>query len=265
MDVEVEAMRPGRVVGVGDGAPTANGTDVHVRWTFRVGAEPPRVWSWRDRGAPPLDQLAPVRQPQSSEHNRHVPVTAYTMTNGDFVSLESGLEHDLVRRLDRDQTVLRIVAQPLTLSWSGSEPGNHTPDLLSVHADDAPTVWDVRAIDQQDQHFDVRSAMTREACTLVGWSYEIFAGMDDLERLNMMWLNGFRRAPPWAGRLQEQIYAAAGCDGATLASIFAHDDGSGELISTVWHLLWRGALYIDMMAPWTPTTAVTLSIGHTGD
>ena len=42
----------------------------------------------------------------------------------------------------------------------------------------------------------------------------IFAGMDDLERLNMMWLNGFRRAPPWAGRLQEQIYAAAGCDGA---------------------------------------------------
>ena len=43
------------------------------------------------------------------------------------------------------------------------------------------------------------------------------------------------------------------------------DDGSGELISTVWHLLWRGALDIDMTAPWTLTTAVALHIRHTGD
>ena len=260
-------MRPGRVVGVGDGdcAATASSTDVHVRWTFRLGPGPPSVWSWPERSDPPLDQLAPVRRPRSSEHNRHVPVTAYTMTNGDFVSLESGLEHDLVRRLDRDPTVLRIVAQPLTLSWRGSEPGSHTPDLLTVHAGAAPTVWDVRALDKQDQQFETKSALTRRVCTSVGWGYEVFAGMDDLERLNTMWLNGFRRAPPWASRHEKRARAAAGCDGATLASIFAHDDGSGELISTVWHLLWRGALDIDMTAPWTPTTAVALHIRHTGD
>ena len=258
-------MRPGRVddVGHGDGDSTATAsiTRVPVRWTFRLGSAPPSVWSWPKGSAPPLDQLAPVRRPRSSEHNRHVPVTAYTMTNGDFVSLESGLEHDLLRRLDRDPSVLRIVAQPLTLSWRGSEPGSHTPDLLAVHAGAAPTVWDVRATDRQDQQFDTKSALTRQACASVGWGYQIFAGMDDLERLNMMWLNGFRRVPPWASRHEERARAAAGCAAATLATVFAHDDGSGELISTVWHLLWRGALDIDLTASWTPATRVTLGAG----
>ena len=66
-DVEEEAMRPGRVVGVGDGdgdcAATASSTDVHVRWTFRLGPGPLSVWSWPERRDPPLDQLAPVRRP----------------------------------------------------------------------------------------------------------------------------------------------------------------------------------------------------------
>jgi hypothetical protein len=264
-DVEVEAMRPGQVDDVGhvdgDNAATASGTGMPVRWTFRLPPQPPMVWSWPKGGAPPLDQLGPVRRPRSSEHNRHVPVTAYTMTNGDYVSLESGLEHDLLRRLDRDPSVLRIVAQPLTLSWRGSEPGSHTPDLLTVHAGAAPTVWDVRAVDKQDQHFETTSTLTRQACTSVGWSYQVFAGMNDLERLNMMWLNGFRRAPPWASRHEGAILAAAGRDGATMASVFAHDDGSGESISTVWHLLWRGVLDVDVTAPWTPATGVTLGIG----
>ncbi len=258
-------MRPGRVDGVGhvDGerSTTASGPRVPVRWTFRLGSAPPSVWSWPKGGAPPLDQLAAVRRPRSSEHNRHVPVTAYTITNGDFVSLESGLEHDLLRRLDRDPTVRRIVAQPLRLSWREAEPRSHTPDLLTVHADATVMVWDVRAVDKQDQQFHTKSALTRQACASVGWGYEVFAGMDDLERLNTMWLNGFRRAPPWASRHEEAIRAAAGWDGATLATVFAHDDGTGELISTAWHLLWRGVLDIDVTAPWTPATTVTLGGG----
>jgi hypothetical protein len=112
VDVEVEAMRPCRAAGdVGGGS--ANSIDMQLTWTFRVGTDPRAEWSWPALGAPPLSRLAPVRQPRSSEHNRHVPVTAYSMTNSDFVSLESGLEHDLVRRLDRDQAVLSRAATSL--------------------------------------------------------------------------------------------------------------------------------------------------------
>ena len=90
--------------------------------------------------------------------------------------------------------------------------------------------------------------------------------MDDLEQLNTMWLNGFRRAPSGPADARNGPGRRRGATGPTFwGDIFAHDDGSGELISTVWHLLWRGALDIDMTAPWTPTTAVALHIRHTGD
>lgn len=265
MGVEVEAMRPCRAAVVGDGVRAANATGLRVRWEFRLGADPPAEWPWLQRGAPPLNRLAPMRQPRSSEHHRHVPVTTYSMTNRDFVSLESGLEHDLVRRLDRDRRVLRIVPQPFTLSWSGSQQGRHTPDIMSVHSEDAPTVWDVRASEKHDADFTVASAITGTACARAGWRYEVFAGMDDTERLNMLWLHGFRRTPPWADRLGEQIRAAAGADGATLGTVFACDDGSGELISAVWHLVWRGVLHIDMTAPWDRGTAVMLGVGYADD
>lgn len=251
-------MRRNRNTDIRDGVPAANGTDVRLTWEFSIAGEPPEQWSWSERGTPPLDQLGPVRRPRSSEHHRHVPVTAYSITNGGFVHLESGLEHDLFRRLERDSTAVRIVAQPFELSWNGSETGSHTPDLLTTRADGVPTVWDVRPPEEQDQDFCEKSAITRQACTLVGWHYEVFAGMEEIERLNMLWLYGFRRKPAWAGRHEIQVCVAVGPGGCTLADVFAHDDGSGELISTMWHLLWCNELHIGMKVRWTLGTVVTL-------
>lgn len=258
MDVEVEAMRPCRAADANDGVPAASNPGLRLTWEFSVDGAPAGDWSWSDDASPPLDRLTPIRQPHSSEHHRHVPATVYSMTNGDFVSLESGLEHDLVRRLDRDPAVVRILPQPFRLRWSGSVEGTHTPDILSLHSDGAPTVWDVRAPDQQDDDFLAESAVLRQACPLVRWRYELFAGMGEIERLNMLWLNGFRRKPPWAFRCEDLVLLAVGPGGSTMAGVFSHDDGSGELISTMWHLLWCNKLQIDTAAPWTLNTIVTL-------
>lgn len=257
-------MRSCRAADAIDGVPAASSSGLCLAWDFSVDGGTATEWSWPDDAPPPLGQLTPVRQPQSSEHHRHVPATVYSMTNGDFVSLESGLEHDLVRRLDRDPAVSRILSQPFTLRWSGSVKG-HTPDILSVHTDSAPTVWDVRGPERQDDDFLAASTVIRQACTLVGWRYELFAGMDEIERLNMMWLTGFRREPSWAYRCEEQVRRAVGPGGSTMANIFSHDDGSGELISTLWHLLWRNELHIDMTVSWTLDTIVTLGKERTDD
>jgi hypothetical protein len=64
-----------------------------IVWAFHLNGVPAADWAWLRHGAPPLELLDPVRRPRSSELNRHIPVTAYSMTNGDFVSLESGLEN----------------------------------------------------------------------------------------------------------------------------------------------------------------------------
>ena len=70
-----------------------------LTWTFRLGGRTNVGWAWQERGGPELDQLDPVRQPRSSEHHRHIPVTAYAMTNADSVSLSRALNTTLCEGL----------------------------------------------------------------------------------------------------------------------------------------------------------------------
>lgn len=190
-------------------------------------------------------------------------VTAYSMTNGGHVALESGLEHDLVRWLDRDPNVLRIVAQPAELSWNSPTLAHHFPDLLTLHGDGGVTMWDVRAEEEQDEEFQTKSAITREACMSVGWRYQVFSGLAEQERLNLLWLHGFRRRLPWADRFEDQIRTATHAHGVTLGALLSADDGTGELTSVVWHLLWRNDVLIPMDTRWTPDTPVSIGAENT--
>ncbi|AEV73310.1 hypothetical protein MycrhN_2729 [Mycolicibacterium rhodesiae NBB3] len=229
-----------------------------LMWTVKLRGRDETEWDWQQRRPPPLRLLVPVRRPHSSRNNRHIPAAAYSMINGGLVELESGLEHDLVRSIDRDRRIQLIIAQPFTLSWKRSR---HTPDLLTVTEGGAVTVWDVRAIERQDDDFRAKSEITRQECRAVGWAYRVFEGLDRIERLNLLWLHCCRQRPAWADAHEERICALVGA-GVTLGHLFAHDDGSGELKSTVWHLLWRGELEIDMYSPWDLTTQVTVKRGN---
>lgn len=235
---------------------------LQLKWTmrFRDGVE--TVWLWQVQGAPPLDKLAPARTPRSSASNRHIPVSAYSVTTSDVLHLESGLEHDLVRKLDRDPNVLRMIAQPFLLSWKTEETVGHFPDLLTQHLDGAVTVWDVRSLEQQDDDFHAKSVVTRRACERVGWRYAVFAGVSTTERMNTLWLHGCRRRPPWAGHFEQQILRMAGCGTSTVGSLLGADDGTGELTSVMWHLVWTGALRIDMAVPWGLHTPVATGSEH---
>jgi hypothetical protein len=180
------------------------------------------------------------------------------MTNAGFVPLESGLEHDLLRRIDRDPSVVRLVSQPFELSWRRPKSSSHTPDLLAAHRDGAVTVWDVRPLEEQDDDFRAKSGIARAACARVGWRYQLFNGLGETERLNLLWLHGFRCRPVWADRVEEAIQTAARQPNATLGDLFVCDDGTGECKSVVWHLIWCGRLAIDLTIPWDLPTPVTI-------
>lgn len=241
--------------------PRSGDSGPSLKWLLHIRGAGVIEWSWCERGDPLVDELMPIRTPRSSMSNRHIPVSAYAMTNAAVLQLESGLEHDLVRRLDRDPTISRMVTQPVRLQWTGIEQTTHTPDLLTVDAPGVVTVWDVRAVDQQDDDFRVKSRLTLSACTAVGWRYEVFTGLEERERLNLLWLHGFRRKPLWNDRHEDVIRTMATTGNLTLGNLFRADDGSGELKSVVWHLLWKGDLQIDMDAHWTLHTAVSLNTG----
>ncbi|MUL74487.1 TnsA-like heteromeric transposase endonuclease subunit [Mycolicibacterium sp. CBMA 226] len=246
------------------------GTDVRPTWTFRIaGSE--IGWIWQQNAGPPTRDLEPVRVPRSSKRNRHIPVTAYSVTNGAMLALESGLEHDLMRKLDRDPTVTWLVPQPLRLTWKSPAPIRHTPDLLSIETSGTVTIWDAHTIDDDDDDedgdadaeddFEYKAAVTRDACSAVGWRYEVFSGFDTVERLNHLWLYGFRRRPLWSDEFEGAILRLASLPQASLGGLLAADDGSGLMKSVMWHLVWSGALSIDMTARWTDDTAVNTATG----
>ena len=99
-----------------------------------INAGPRLAWTVRLRGRDDtrvgLAAEAPTAAAPSSpspttalvKSNRHIPATAYSMINGGVVELESGLEHDLVRTIDRDRRIHLIIAQPFTLVLEAIQP-----------------------------------------------------------------------------------------------------------------------------------------------
>jgi hypothetical protein len=86
-----------------------------VAWRLRIGRAT-TIWDW-SLGRPGPQILEPLRRPAFGAASKHVPVRTYVRTVGSHLMLESGLEQDLVRVLDRDPDVTWIVPQPLQLEW----------------------------------------------------------------------------------------------------------------------------------------------------
>ena len=219
-------------------------TDDPVDWWFDVGEG---TQAWNSEHPPDPHSLVRVRAPKSTAKSRHVPVYAYSTTTGGHIRLESGLEHDLLRELDRRPDVTWLVSQPMRLRLPAKRARRrleHTPDLLSVDSHGIVTVWDVRATRRQDDDFKIKADLTGRACRDLSWRYEVFAGLTRVRRGNLMWLHGFRREPAdYATRLAMIV------DHNRLTSIggvLATDDDGGHLTAAMWHAIWRGDLLCDL-------------------
>ncbi|MFE4463760.1 TnsA-like heteromeric transposase endonuclease subunit [Oerskovia sp. NPDC056781] len=224
-------------------------------WNIRGGDGANRLWGWQ-LGAPPTSELRSVRRPAADAMSRHAPVRMWCLTTGSFLVLESGLEYELARSLDRESSIVWLVAQPVLLAFGNGE--RHVPDLLAEHADGRVVVWDARPADQQDEQFRRKAELTREACSQVGWEYAIYAGSSPAGQLNLQWLTAFRSRPTWPHHNERDHLLARARDGVTVGDIIRSDSGDGHLTATMWHLLWTRELVVDLDVPITFATLVTL-------
>jgi hypothetical protein len=228
-----------------------------LRWQFKVAGEV-LVWDW-SQGAPDPRSLAPVRMPKARMTAKHLPAMPFSVTTRGSVPVESGLELDLVRDLDRQPSVSWLVGQPLVLHSLGEagKAWRHTPDLLSV-ANGQVTVWDVRPPDRQDQRFQDRAWITRDACRHVGWGYEIFTGHNTARRTNLTWLNAYRSPQACPAVIAETLLTGfAQHRWSTVGDVYDHDLWHGRLVSAMWHLLWAGRLQCDLDQPLTASTVLS--------
>jgi len=232
---------------------------VNVHWHIRL-ADSSSVQPWDlDDGPPPVELLRPVRQTRSTALSRHIPAQAWSHIAGAHLSVESGLEHDLIRVLDRQPSTRTLVTQPIVLTWPGTGRGrSHTPDVLSCKAGGAITLWDVRPADKQDEKFLAAADVTKRACARAGWAYRIFTGLEPVERLNLLWLHRFRHAPDWLPDVAPGIVDDLERQGPMLlGQLFDRDNGDGRLIAAVWHLLWTADLHVDLATKITRASLIT--------
>lgn len=203
-------------------------------------------------GPPAPRELLPTRRPTSGDFSRHIPRRVYSVTTGAALELESGLEHDLVRWLDGRPDVVWLVAQPVLFHFlvvGRRRPMVHTPDLLSLHADGSVNLWDARPEPRQDDAFMLKTELTAEECRKVGWRHEVFAGLPTPARMNLLWLNGYRRSAPWHARWTHELESLLRTSPRTVEELRARDDGSGELVATMWHLIATGSIECDRSVP----------------
>lgn len=229
-----------------------------TEWLFDVGAGL-ALWPWTQ--PPDATHIRRARTPKAKAKSGHIPVHAFCVTTKTHLHLESGLEHDLVRELDRRPDVTWLAAQPCRLRLPAKRGGRrlaHTPDVLSRHLDGTVRIWDVRPLAKQDEDFTLKSRLTAEACAQVGWHYEIFAGMARVRRVNLMWLHAYRRPMPWhAGslrRLREYLELSG-----TIGDALDLDAGGGHVISAMWHGIWSGQLDCDLDQRLTRATHIRVA------
>lgn len=235
---------------------------MNLCWHFRLSSSSSlQPWDFTS-GPPPLEALHRVRIPVSSALSNHVPAGAYSHVMGSHLRVESGLEHDLVRVLDRYPDTRILVSQPAELTWPGSNRGrSHVPDLLSCDDRGQVTVWDARPERRQDAKFLEAADVTRNACRAVGWEYRVFAGLETVERLNLLWLHRFRRPPEWIASSQPVLDDALRGGDRSIAELRGLDAGDGRLVAVLWHLLWAGHFCIDLTTEFRLHSLVSLSRG----
>ena len=215
------------------------------RWHFNFGAG---TTPWVGPAPPDLARIRQARGIRNRRNQSHVPVWAFSITVGQHLRLESGLEHDLVRDLDQRPSIVWLVPQPARVLFQGAMSGRHDfhyPDLLSIDVAGVVTVWDVRPVERQDEKFQSHAELTREACATFGWRYELFSGMSATRRVNLMWLDGYRRTMPWHRTALKMLGENLGTLW-TIGQAIDLDEGEGHLLSAVWHGIRSGDLTVDL-------------------
>ena len=209
-----------------------------------------------DAWSVPFEECMPVRGFPSYKGQRNHVGRWWTATTGSLVGYESWLERDWLMLLDFDPDVVGIAAQPFWLWWTTPEgkPCSHAPDYFARSAGGAALVMDCRPADRIKPRDAGACAVTRAACELVGWRYEVAGSPVPVAVGNVRWLSGYRHPrhdlPEWlrsAGRVR-------GTDGA---------DGRAEsvgdpiaVLPVLFHLLWCHRLHADLSVPLSPDTEV---------
>ena len=202
-----------------------------------------------------LYDVDPVRQGNAYPRQRNYHGYYWMAATGNHVWHESLLERDCLMWLDFTGTTVAISSQPMKLTIDEI---HHYPDVLALDARGVQTVYDIKPLARMNDKVRAQFAWTRNICEHVGWDYRVLNELPMQYKVNLSWLSRFRHHGYHPGAEAEQeLLAAAKGDWTIRDAVHAMSAPSTPRArSEVFHLLWTGALSVDMNERLSPRTRV---------
>lgn len=188
----------------------------------------------------------------------------YSATMGRHVWCESGLEELAMLLADRARSIEAYACQAIEFVWPMDCPQrSHVVDLICWKSDDEIELVDIHPGDDDD--FCIQADLTQAACSQVGWTYRVFAGLDDMHARNVRWMAADRHWWVVAGRgdlLGRVVDLAAQPISISRLCELADPDVPAVARPVVHYAIWHGLLEIDWHVHWTGNTVVWAGTGE---
>jgi hypothetical protein len=210
-----------------------------------------------------FEDVPPVRRFPSYKGQRNFPGLYFAACMGRHVGFESWLERDQLVMLDFSPQVRSFSAQPFWLLWeSGGQARRHAPDFFARLAEGGGVVVDVRADDRIAPEDAEAFEVTAAACESVGWGYRRVGALDPVLAANVRWLAGYRHARCLREEYRVRLLEVFTRPSPLLAGVQAVGDRIAVL-SSLFHLMWTGALAADLASARLSGSSV-VSLGGAG-
>jgi len=212
----------------------------------------------------PFEDAPPARSVPSWKGKNVYEGDYWAATTRGFVHHESFLEREYVMAADFDPSILGLSWQPFILKWPKGTKGHrgHVPDYFCRLDTGDGLVVDVKRPDKVEASAQ-QFAMTREVCQQVGWRYEVFTGLPEPRLSNVTFLSGFRqdRYSPGAENvapLLDAFMPSTSLESGVRRAVRATGRSRPAVHGNVLHLLWHGALTLDLDAPLDMSSIVSV-------
>ena len=183
-----------------------------------------------------------------------------TNKRGHLVQFESEQEHKLILLLERDRTVTDYVSQPETLHFedANAHMRRYTPDFKVWRTDGQIELHEVTLASRRESRDTLRQReeAARAICSERGWRYLVhtdetlptaheYANLNCLAAFRALVYASTELTDWWLGQL-------AGKDSIHPRLVLAQTTApleTGQLLNTLYHLLWRDAVHMDWRQP----------------
>lgn len=189
-----------------------------------------------------------IRTIPAHKGQRHLPGFYWFSSINQLVPYESRLEMFTLMNFDFEGDVIDVLAQPFLLHFVREEAAyRHIPDFLLWRQGGSITVVDVKREEQAGKDRNRRAFQSTEiACQHLGWGFEVRTEPDETYLANLKWLAGYRRRPPQVEIAADSLIHSCAEQATSIGKLVAHSELPVLARPTLFHLLWKRILKVDM-------------------